>query len=87
MKKKDLVKAARKGFPRTEDMVNSLFLALNTAFINKETVTIEHFGKFWAHKSKVHRGYDFQKREWYPIDGRYTIKFKPCTEIKRRMNT
>ena len=86
MNKNDLVKAAEKAFPDTEKMVNAVLLAMNVAFINREKVTIENFGQFKPYKSKVKRVYNFQTKVWSDFDGTYTIKFKPCPEVKKRMN-
>lgn len=86
MNKKDLVKAARKGFPDTESMVNNILLAMNIAFINKEKISIENFGQFKPYKSKVQKVYNFQTKEWRDFDGTYTIKFKPCPKVRRLMN-
>lgn len=86
MIKRDLVKAAKKGFPDTNKMVNHMLLAMNIAFINKEKIAIENFGTFSPYKSKLKRKYNFQTRTWSLFDGTYTIKFKPCREVKKRMN-
>jgi nucleoid DNA-binding protein len=80
------MKAAKRGFPDTEQIVNNILLAINTAFINKEKVSIENFGQFKPYKSKVKRIYNFQEKTWHDFDGTYTVKFIPCPEVRRRMN-
>ena len=86
MNKRDLVVAARKGFPDAERMVNNMLLAINTAFLNKEKVIIDNFGQFKPHKSKVKKVYNFKEKHMEDFKGEYTIKFKPCPEIRKRMN-
>ena len=86
MIKRDLIKYAAKGFPNPEKMTNNIFLALNTAFINKQSVTIANFGTFKPYKSRAQKLYNFHTKTWSDFDGSYTIKFKPCREVKKRMN-
>lgn len=76
MNKKDLVKAANIGFPDAELMVNQMLLAMNIAFIKKETVRIPYFGTFKPCNRKLPQ---FK-------DGLNTIMFKPCKEMIKRMN-
>lgn len=86
MNKRELVREAKKGFPNPENMVNCMLLALNVAFINKRKVIIANFGQFKPYKSKVRRIYDFKTKVWSDFDGTYTVKFKPCPEVRKRMN-
>ena len=86
MNKRDLIIAAKRGFPIAEDMVNSILLAINIAFINKQSVSVKDFGSFKPYKSKVKKIYNFQTGEWSDFDGTWTIKFKPCKKVKERMN-
>ena len=66
--------------------INNILLALNTAFLRKETVSIENFGEFKVHKSNVKRVRDFKKKVFRDFDGTYTIKFKPCPVIRKMLN-
>jgi len=84
--KRDLIKAAKKGYPNTEDMVNAMLLAMNIAFLKKEVINIRSFGKFWPYKHRVKRVFNFKTNEYHDFDGSYTIKFRPCAEVKRRLN-
>lgn len=86
MNKNDLTVAAKRGFPTSENMVNQMLLAMNTAFIKKEEVRIKDFGIFKPYKSKLKRAYDFKNKRWVPFEGSWTIKFRLCPEVKRRMN-
>ena len=82
MNKRELAKASKTKI----NTINSILLSLNTAFLRKETVSIENFGEFKAHKSNVRKVYDFQKKEFRDFDGTYTIKFKLCPAIRKMLN-
>jgi len=86
MNKKDLCRAVKRGFPDSMDIVNEILLAMNTAFINKEKVTIPSFGTFKPYKSKVKQVKDWKTGEWYEFEGTWTIKFKLSPQVKKRMN-
>ena len=86
MIKKDLVTAAKKGYPSADRMVNNIFRAMNIAFLKGEEIHIRSFGKFWFFKQKQRSVYDFKAKMPRPFGEYNTIKFKPCREIRRRLN-
>ena len=86
MKKLDLIKSAKKGFPNAERMLNEILKAINTALVKGESVTIYNFGKFYVTKSNVRKVYDFKTKRTVAHKGRYKIKFKPAPSIEQMLN-
>jgi nucleoid DNA-binding protein len=86
MKKADLIKAAKEGWPDAEKMVNSVFKAINCALVKGETVTIYNFGEFSVAESKVRTGWDFKNNKRIPIAGRLKVRFKPSPSILKIIN-
>ena len=86
MNKRGLCKAARKGFPYAEKMVNHIFRAINIALVNGETVTIYNFGQFYISRTKVTHVYDFKNRKLLPFKGRYKICFRPARRVEKILN-
>jgi len=86
MKKSDLVKASKNGFPDHKKMVDSIFREINRAIINCDEVTIHNFGTFKVVKSKVRYGYNFHTKQRIPLPEKLKIKFKPSPKIVKRLN-
>jgi nucleoid DNA-binding protein len=86
MKKSDLVKAARKGFPNVTDMVNNMLRSISTALVNGEDVTIQNFGSFRVEKTTIRHVYDFKQKKVVPYDGHYKIKFRPAKAVEKILN-
>jgi DNA-binding protein HU-beta len=86
MKKKDLVKAAKKGYPNAEAMVNNVLRAISSALVTGEKVTVYNFGEFYVRDSKVTHIYDFQNKKMVPFEGSKIIGFKACPAITKMLN-
>lgn len=86
MKKLNLVKEAKKGWPEAESMVNYMLLAINKALVSRETVTIYNFGKFEVVESKVRAGYDFKAQKRIKLPKKLKVKFTPSPSIIKMLN-
>lgn len=87
MKKRDLVRAAQKGWPDTMKIINNLFRAINEALIKKEKVTIYNFGEFYVIRANRKEVYDFKNKRRVPFAGKFKIKFRPSPTIDKLLNT
>ena len=86
MKKKDLVRSAKKGWPNPEKMVNSIFRDINKAIINKETIIIYNFGKFEIVQSNVKEVHNFQENRRVMMPKTYKVKFTSSPKIIKLLN-
>lgn len=86
MKKLDLVKAARKGAPNPENIVNSILRSINKTLIEQGRVCIYNFGKFYVERSKVKKVYDWKQGKQINYIGKLRIKFKAAPAIEKLLN-
>lgn len=86
MRKRDLIKAARKEFPDVDKMVNAILKAINTALVNKESVRIINFGTFEVKECPVREVHDFKTGKRVRFGGKLTIKFKASKAVERILN-
>lgn len=86
MKKLDLVREAKKGWPSTEGIINNLFKAINAALVRGETVTIYNFGEFRRVRDSRKEVYDFKNKRRVPFSGNFKIKFKASPNVSKILN-
>ena len=86
MKKLDLVREAKQGWPSTEGIINNLFKAINAALVRGEVVTIYNFGEFRVVKDSRKEVYDFQNKRRVPFPGKLKICFKASPNVSKILN-
>ena len=86
MKKDDLVKAMKNGWPNRELMLNAIFLSINKALINRDSVTVHNFGRFDVIYFRGTEGHNFQTGERIRTKPKYKIKFTPSPKILELLN-
>ena len=86
MKKKDILVAARKGWPDIENIVNSIFKEMNKSLIDRHDITINNFGKFIVIRSNVKKVQDFKTNTRVLAKPKYKVKFVLSPSISKLLN-
>ena len=86
MRKSDLVKACKKGWPDANKMVDSMLLAMNTAIINRKTIHIRNAFKIRVIQTKPNVGQNFQTGERIIRPSKLKAVFKLSPTIDKILN-
>ena len=86
MNKKDLVKAARKGWPNIGDMVDSMLLEMNRAIISRDPIIIHNAFKIEVIVTKPNVGQNFKTGERIVVPSRLKTKFTLSPKINKILN-
>jgi integration host factor subunit alpha len=88
--RQDLAKAIHEkmGFSQKSagDLVDEFFFHLRQALINEQPVKIVHFGTFKVIKKECRVGRNPQTGEAIEISRRSMVSFKPCKELRQKVN-
>jgi len=84
LRKDEIVRNVRPGFPSVKAMVNLVFKVMNTAFVEQRPVVVNNFGRFEVVKQKrVVMNFKTKERRLY--EG-LRVKFYPSKNIQRIIN-
>jgi len=86
MKKKDLIKAANKGWPDVEKMVDSMLLEMNRAIVNREDISIYNAFKIKTYQTKPRPGYDFKEKKSITVPSSLKVKIVISPKILKLLN-
>jgi len=68
-------------------VVSAVIDIITNAISDGKRVELRDFGVFTIAKSNRKTGYDFKKLETIDIDSKKVVKFKPASNLKKKLNS